>query len=63
MKSSKWLYISYSIAWLATGIAVLMAVYITKSAKPLWAMLIPGCLSVTNKGEHDSKNNQDREGL
>jgi hypothetical protein len=31
----------YAIAWLSTGIAVSVAIYITNSTTPLLAMLIP----------------------
>lgn len=31
----------YAIAWLSTGVAVSIAIYVTKSATPLLAMLIP----------------------
>ncbi|MGK0468957.1 MAG: hypothetical protein ACJAX4_004306 [Clostridium sp.] len=33
--------IVYSSAWLSTGIAVSVAIYVTKSAIPLFAMFIP----------------------
>ena len=33
--------IVYAIAWLSTGVAVSIAIYVTKSAAPLLAMLIP----------------------
>lgn len=33
--------IVYAIAWLSTGVAVSIAIYVTKSATPLLAMLIP----------------------
>ena len=33
--------IVYAIAWLSTGIAVSVAIYVTKSAMPLFAMTIP----------------------
>jgi hypothetical protein len=41
-------YLAYGLAWLSTGIAVSVAIWVTKSATPLWAMLIPGCLSISN---------------
>lgn len=46
MKGSKWAYITYGIIWLVTGIAVSAAIFITKSASPLWAMLIPCFISI-----------------
>jgi len=33
--------IVYAFAWISTAVAVSVAVYITKSAKPLFAMIIP----------------------
>lgn len=41
----------YAIAWPATGTAVSVAVYITKSAAPLLAMLIPTFIMTSNKKE------------
>lgn len=49
MNNDKFLYIGYALAWLSTGIAVSIAIYITKSASPLWAMLIPCCISIEHK--------------
>lgn len=46
---SKWSYIAYGCAWIATGITVSIAVYITKSASPVWAMLIPSFISMSSK--------------
>lgn len=48
MNSDKWGYIGYAMAWFATGAAVVMAIYVTKSADPIWFMIIPGCISVTS---------------
>ena len=39
----------YAIAWLATGIAVSVAIYFTKSATPLLAMLIPAFIMDSGK--------------
>jgi hypothetical protein len=36
-------------AWLATGVAVIFAVYITKSAAPLWAFVLPAGLELTKR--------------
>ena len=41
----------YAIAWLSTGIAVSVAIYITKSATPLLAMLIPTFIMDSKKDE------------
>lgn len=44
--------IVYSIAWLSTGIAVSIAVYVTKSATPLFAMLIPTFIMGSDKEKY-----------
>lgn len=36
---------AYAFAWIATAVAVSVGVYITKSASPLWALLIPAGIS------------------
>lgn len=36
------------IAWIMVGIAVGIAIYISKSCTPLWAMLIPTFLSTSS---------------
>ncbi|HCL4447103.1 TPA: hypothetical protein N2D16_002708 [Clostridium botulinum] len=46
MKKYKWGYIAYGMMWLATSIAVSAAIFITKSATPLWAMFIPSFVSI-----------------
>lgn len=49
-----WGYIAYGMAWLSTSIAVCVAIYITKSAMPLWAMLLPACISLkTSKDDKE----------
>lgn len=42
-------YIAYGVAWLSTGAAVSIAIWITKSAAPLWAMLIPAFIQIEHK--------------
>jgi len=49
MNLNKWAYIAYAMAWLSTGLAVSIAIYITKSATPLWAMLIPTFISIDSE--------------
>ena len=51
--NNKWLYIAYGCAWIATGITVSIAVYITKSASPVWAMLIPSFITISSKHSDD----------
>ena len=46
------IYFAYAMAWISTGIATATAVYITKSATPLWTMLIPAMISIKS---NDSK--------
>lgn len=48
-------YLAYGLAWLSTGIAVSVAIWITKSATPLWAMLIPALISITSTGKNSNK--------
>ena len=43
------IYFAYAMAWISTGIATVTAVYVTTSAVPLWAMMIPATLSVKSK--------------
>lgn len=43
------IYFAYAMAWISTGIATATAVYVTKSAVPLWAMFIPVMISVKSK--------------
>ncbi|GAA0083356.1 hypothetical protein [Clostridium sp. CTA-6] len=46
MKDYKWVYIAYGMMWLATSIAVSTAIFVTRSATPLWAMFIPSFVSM-----------------
>lgn len=34
-------FIAYAVIWIATALAVSVAIWVTKSASPLWAMFIP----------------------
>ncbi|MGG3890242.1 hypothetical protein [Metabacillus fastidiosus] len=36
---------AYALAWLSTGIAVSVGIFVTGSAVPIWGMLIPACVS------------------
>ena len=45
---NKWAYIAYGMAWIATAFAVAVGIYYTKNASCLWAMLIPGFISLTS---------------
>jgi hypothetical protein len=42
-----WVYIGYACAWIATGVAVAVGVYITKNPNCLWALLIPTLISIS----------------
>jgi hypothetical protein len=44
---------AYAFAWVATAVAVSMAIYITRSASPLWAMLIPACISFSSSDKKE----------
>lgn len=39
---------AYAFTWIASAIAISVASYVTKSATPLWALLIPACLSLSH---------------
>lgn len=39
---------AYALAWISTGLAVSIGIYITKDVAPLWAMLIPACISFSS---------------
>lgn len=43
--------IVYAIAWLSTGVAVSIAIYVTQSAMPLLAMLIPTFIMDSDKNQ------------
>ncbi|WP_176215154.1 hypothetical protein [Cytobacillus gottheilii] len=42
---------AYAFVWISTGLAVTAAVWVTKSASPLWALLIPTLISFSGKQE------------
>ncbi len=39
-------WIAYAVAWISTSSAVVYAIYITGKISPLWALLIPMCISI-----------------
>jgi hypothetical protein len=41
-------YVAAAAAWVATAAAVSFAIWMTGSAAPLWAMLIPALMSATS---------------
>lgn len=45
---------AYAFTWIATAVAISVATYVTKSAIPLWALLIPACLSLSH-GDNKNK--------
>lgn len=45
---NKWAYIAYGCIWMATSAAVITVIIVTKSLAPLWALIIPGCISLTS---------------
>jgi hypothetical protein len=40
---------AYASAWIASGVAVSVAILVTKDATPLWALLIPAFLKLDSK--------------
>jgi hypothetical protein len=36
------------LTWISTAIAISVAIFVTKSASPLWALLIPACISFSS---------------
>jgi len=50
------MWITYSMAWIATALATSIGIYYTKDANCLWAMLIPGMISMkSNSGKKDKE--------
>ncbi len=47
---NRWPWVFLCIAWMATGIAVAVGIYITKDARCLWAMLAPTLISWSSNG-------------
>ena len=47
--------IAYGMAWIATALATSVGIYYTKDANCLWAMLIPGMISLNSKGDKNDK--------
>ena len=48
------IYFAYIMAWVSTSIAASVAVYVTKSAHPLWVMFIPVLININ--GIKDNSN-------
>lgn len=47
MKSKNNIWFAIAMIWVSMSIAVSIAMYITKSATPLWAMIIPTFLDIS----------------
>jgi hypothetical protein len=47
---------AYGLVWISIGLAVSVAVFVTKSASPLWAFLIPACISFSHNDDKDKIN-------
>lgn len=45
---------AYAFAWIATALAVIAGILITKESGCLWAMFIPALISVKNKSDEES---------
>ncbi|CEQ01586.1 Uncharacterised protein [[Clostridium] sordellii] len=41
-------YMAYAIVWISVAVAISVAIYITRSATPLWGFLFPGFVSLTS---------------
>ncbi len=50
-KINPWLYVAYAAVWVATSIAVGIAIYVTQNPFCLLALLIPGGISLNVKTE------------
>jgi len=48
-------YTAYALIWVSTGIAVSVAIYVTKSASPLWGLFIPTLVSFIKNNEDETK--------
>ena len=46
-------YLPYGLAWVSVGTAVCAGIFITKSATPLWALLISLFISLSVKHDDD----------
>lgn len=46
---NKWGFIAYGMAWIATAIAISVAIYITENTRCLWFLLIPALISVQSE--------------
>jgi len=45
----KWTCIAYGMAWLATAIAIGVAIYVTKEVRCLWFLLLPAFISIKSE--------------
>lgn len=55
MKDNKWCYISFALIYIAYSLAIIAAVYITKSAWCLWGFLLMPRLSMKSDKEEDDE--------
>lgn len=52
-------YFAYAMIWVATSAATITAIVVTKSAIPLWAMIIPTLISIKgNTSDGGSESNE-----
>ena len=54
-------YLAYGMAWLSTGIATSIGIYVTKDANCLWALLIPAMISFSTSGGKNTENKTGKE--
>lgn len=40
---------AYAMTWIATAVVVSVAILVTKSAFPLWGMVIPLCINMSSE--------------
>jgi len=55
------LYLAYGIAWLSTGIATSIGIYITKDPTCLWAMLIPAMIGLSTGGSKNTEDSKEKD--
>lgn len=46
----RWALVGWTLMWISVSAAISVAVYVTGSAMPLWALLIPGSMIVHTGG-------------
>lgn len=52
-------WIAYAAAWIATGTAVGISIFVTKDNSSLWALFIPALLSISVGDKEKKKSKED----